>query len=641
MTLGMELKYESEKHKLVKDAILERAQASERKFADRYTKWEEAEKHFQAYVKETDADATRRQAREGGTPQFTTVTIPYSYATLLTAHTYWSAVFLNRSPVFQYTARHGEAQHRVQALEALIDYQLRVGSMLVPLYNWLMDAGKYGIGIIGNYWANEQSVVSEIIKAPRDFMGIPIPGTETTKKVRRVVPGYQGNRIFNVRPYDFLPDPRVSVVNLQDGEFCGRRTSIPWNEVKRREAAGNFFNVKRLREAGANYRTEREERGYSTAGIANESADFSYIEGEMKSGRRPASVEAIEMIMEIIPQDYGLGQSDYPEKWAFTLGFEDVIIGAQPLGADHDKFPYFIQSYEFDPYSHTSRGAMEILKPLNDTIDWLFNSHIFNVRKSLNDQFLIDPSRVREKDFRDGGPGIIARLRPSAYGQDVRTVVSQLPTQTVTTQHLRDVESLIDIVQRVSGVSDNLMGMVNPGGRKTATEVRSSSSAGVNRLKTIAEYNSALGWDPLSQVLVQNSQQDYDLERQMRIVGDLMMGDPKFLMVNRDEIQGFFDFVPVDGTFPVDRFAQANLWKEILGGVMKVPQIAMQYDLGGIFVHLAQLAGLKDITQYKLDVQPDQLIQQQAEAGNVVPMRGGGVTDLGVRQAATEAVRNG
>jgi hypothetical protein len=38
----------------------------------------------------------------------------------------------------------------------------------------------------------------------------------------------------------------------------------------------------------------------------------------------------------------------------------------------------------------------------------------------------------------------------------------------------------------------------------------------------------------------------------------------------------------VDGTLPVDRFAQANLWKEILAGMRTMPEIAQQYDMGRI-----------------------------------------------------------
>jgi hypothetical protein len=90
------------------------------------------------------------------------------------------------------------------------------------------------------------------------------------------------------------------------------------------------------------------------------------------------------------------------------------------------------------------------------------------------------------------------------------------------------------------------------------------------------------------------------------------------------DIQGFYDFIPVDGTLPVDRYAQANLWQQLLGQVRNFPQIMAGYNMGGIFEWIAQLAGLKNIGQFRIQISPDQQLMLQAQAGNVVPMGGQG-----------------
>lgn len=618
--ISLEIKYDTPLHKKLFDALDSRIKASRTKMQSRHEDWRKAEELYLAYTPASEEDQRRKERRDSGSQEFITVTIPYSYATLLTAHTYWASVFLSRNPVHQYTGRHGETQQQVQMVDALIDYQVQVGKHLVPYYIWLLDAGKYGVGIVGNYWAEDKTVVSEIHEVQREFMGIPIPGTSTKKKEVRTIRGYVGNRVYNIRPYDLLPDPKVSLVNLQQGEFCGRQTHISWNDVLRRADAKEYFNISQLKKRTL----ELGERQQGSAQI--ETPDWeehfaSYI--SKAEQKRPQSVHIAELVWDLVPKEWDLGDGTYPEKWVFTIGQGNVIIGARPLGEDHNQFPYFLQTYEIDGYSHASRGMMEILEPLNKTLDWLFNSHFYNVRKALNDNLVVDPSRVVMKDLRDGGPGRLIRLRPEAYGMDVRTIAHQLQMMDVTVNNIRDALSVIEVIQRVSGVSDNLMGMLDPGGRKTATEVRTSSSFGINRLKTIAEWNSALGWAPLASVLLQNTQQRYDMERMFKVAGDLLEGAPKFVQVTPEDIQGFFDFVPVDGTFPIDRFAQANLWKEILMGLAKMPQIAMQYDLGGIFSWMAQLAGLKNITQFKIQVTPDQQAMLAAERGNLVPINAG------------------
>jgi hypothetical protein len=302
------------------------------------------------------------------------------------------------------------------------------------------------------------------------------------------------------------------------------------------------------------------------------------------------------------------------------------VIGVQPLGALHNKFPFTVQELEPEGYGLSSRGIPEINQDIQNVIDWLVNSHFYNVRKALNNQVIVDPSRLVMQDVMDPLPGGVWRVKPEAYGQDVRTMMTQVPVVDVTQSHLRDTQFMIEMSQRAHGINDSIMGLVGAGGggRKTATEVRTSSSFGINRLKTSAEYFSAMAWAPLSQRMVQNSQQYFDQEKKLRIVGDLAttMG-PTFLDVNPESIIGFYDYVPVDGTLPVDRFAQANLWRELLKQMHDFPEILMQYDVSKIFAWVAQLAGLKNINQFRIEVQPDAQLAAQAQQGNVVPIANG------------------
>jgi len=130
-------------------------------------------------------------------------------------------------------------------------------------------------------------------------------------------------------------------------------------------------------------------------------------------------------------------------------------------------------------------------------------------------------------------------------------------------------------------------------------------------------------------MMVQNSQQYYELDRKFRLVGDLAeQAGPGFVNVDAAAIQGFYDFVPIDGTLPADRFAQANLWRELMGQMRNFPKLIQQFDMSKIFSWVAQLAGLKNINQFKIKVQPDAQVAAQAQQGNVVPLGGGARQDL-------------
>jgi hypothetical protein len=597
----------------------------ERNSGTKTEKWKDAEERILAYIPERDVDAARRAERESGMPSYTTIQVPYTYAVVMAAHTYLTSVFMGRDPVFQVSGRHGEPQMSVQAMEALLAYQLLVGRMLPYLYTWLYDSLKYGIGIIGIYWDNRIENVTTIQEQPiLDMFGQPTGGSE---KIQTTTPfrSYSGNRIYCIQPQSFIWDVRVPMKEFMHGEYCGEKKKLQWNEIVRREKAGTLMNVEHIKggQAYSNFNTSEGSGQLERPEIFSNS-NTGY---EAQTGtKHPWMVGVIQLVVEIIPKEdmWKLSNSDFPEKWVFTCTDDfSILLGASPLGAYHCQYPYSVIPLEPEGYGLVPRGMPETLTPIQNTLDWLINSHFFNVRAALNNRYIVDPSRVVMKDLLDPKPGGIVRVKASAYGQDVKQSMSQFPITDVTQHHIADFQNMLGVGERVIGVNDQIMGMLNNGGRKTATEVRTSTGFGVNRLKTICEFASATGWDPLSMMMVQNSQQYYDMALKLKIVGDLSQtAGQNFLTVTPDAIAGFYDFIPIDGSLPIDRYQQVGLWKELFQTVLTIPQIGLQYDLARIFQWVAQLAGLKNISQFKIQVAPDQLLQMQAQAGNVIPLGG-------------------
>ena len=625
------LQYNSHEHNRIREALRQRIKMSKDKLGDRYAKWAEMEDRAQAYIKPTEGDEARAAKRKSGKPQYTTLEIPYSYAMLLSAHTYWTSVFLGRDPVMQYEGRHSEPADQVRAVEALMNYQLTVANWLVPLYIWLLDMGKYGLGVVGHYWVDEFAITSETVEVDVSYFGLKT-GHKRKQRNTIKIPGYSGNKLFNVRPQDFLPDPRVSIARFQEGEFCGRRTEIGWNTVLKRVADGTYYNKEAVRGNMGKWGMNKE-TGSSNLILPDSMATFyTQASGEdLGDGKSTKSFfELIEMTIELVPSEWGLGKSSYPEKWCFSMINDEVVVGAQPQGLYHDKFGYDVIEYEMEGYALGKRSMLEMLDPLNNALSWLFNSHMHNVRKVMNDQLIVDPSKIVMNDLTSPDAGRLIRLKPDAYGTDARLAVSQLQVTDITSGHLRDAQVVIEMMQKLVGVVDNIMGAVNSGGRKTATEVRTSSSFGVNRLKTTCEYASSMGFGPMSSKLLANTQQKYDGEKMFNIAGQLLATKAP-IRVTPDVIAGFYDFIPIDGTMPIDRFAQASLWKELLGLFLKAPQLAAGYDMPGIMGLVANLSGVKNLDQYRINqappqvgARPDEEIQNEVQKGNLIPFKGVG-----------------
>lgn len=609
--------YSTPLHRKVLDAILIRKSAAERAMATPITKFTDAENSFLAYAPTTEADLARKNKRREGKSQYTTIVLPYTYAMTMTAHTYLSTVFLGRSPVYQFTGRHGETENAVQGVEAIMDYQMNVGNMLMPHYIWLMDALKYGIGAMSSYWDTETSVVSRITEEPRTMFGLELPGTVKKRTTTRIT-GYTGNKLYNIRPHDLLPDGRVPVGELNRGEFFGHKLRVGWHTILEGAQTKRYFNVDTLERMRAN-----PDKDFSAGSPALTLPEQNEQTIQTPDGMKDVGrIDLIDMTIKLVPKDWGLGQSAAPEKWRFVVANSAVIISAAPLGLYHDKFPYHILQPEFDGYSFITRSPQEVIQPLAEVMSWLLNSHFYNVRATLNNQFLFDPTMVEIEDLLDPEAGLMIRTTPQAAGRDVRSLLAQLPVADVTRGNIADMQVVAEVAQLVLGINQNIMGAVNTGGRKTATEIRASSTFGINRMKGLAEFLSAQGFGPLGQVLLQNTQQFLDQELQLKVAGPLVQRGKQWLNVTPQAISGFYDFVPVDGTMPIDRIALANTWRELLVQASKIPGVLQRYDMAKIFEYVAELGGAKNVDQFRIEVQPDGAVAAGAQAGNLVPMGG-------------------
>lgn len=634
-SLQHELKPDSALYDRIKNGVLERKKYSDRKMSESRTRWRAMDESFKAYVPVKEIDQEKKNAwANQGKLDYITLGVPYSYAIAMTAQTYLSTIFLSRNPVYQFSGRHGETQSSIQAVEALMDYQLRVGKHLPVLMNWIFSWAKYGVGFIGEYWCKETAQVARIVEKPATIFGMEVPFK--TSKVREVidVTTFEGNNLYNVSVYDVYPDPRVSLINFQKGEFFGRDVRVGFHELLEGEANNRYFNIDVVRSKGA--------PGQANDGQSEASSTLSlpYMYGEQQVYKGPAFHKLHEMFIRLVPSQWGLGTSRKVEKWVFTLVDDDVVIGAQPLGLIHNEFPFSVIEYGMGSEEFVKCSMIEIVEPLSKALTWLFNSHMYGVRKSLTDTRVVDPSKVTIKDMLQPFGGSIVRLKPSAYGQRPSDAIHQLVVRDPTASHTADMMTVERMMQRALGVIDDLMGVSGAGSdRQTATEVRNRTGFATSRMKSSAEYAAAVGFASLSQRMLMNTQQLYSEEKEFRIAGSMLLdaSSLRSMKVNPDMISGFYDFVPVDGTMPIDRLAQANFWKEIIGMISQNPMLFQQWDVSGLLAHVMSMQGERNINKFRIQAMDPMALQQQALMGNVVPLQGqqGGKTRLDANLGAT------
>jgi hypothetical protein len=398
---------------------------------------------------------------------------------------YYCSIFLSRNPILQFQATSGGGRQNPQAVESFISYQVRRGGFHPLYFNWLYDIPLYGVGIFGQHWANETRTVAEIREVPDTFNGVPLIGRTKKVKMSRQIKGYEGHKGFQVRPANWFQDPTVTMADFQSGQYCGFDSEMNWNELIQGKHDGLYFNIDaaaKLWGTGSG--------GALDYDVGSMQLDLPEIENSdvVSTFKTRGAKRNFELHVTLIPKDWKLGESTLPEKWVFVVLGDQVIIGARPLGEYHNKYPFNLAEYEYGGHQFSKRSLYETTEELNYTLSWLFNSHMFNVRKALNNLFVINTNLLRTSDIRSPEDGLFIRTRTNIGANvPVSQGIQQLQVFDVTQNHIRDSAVVTDMMHRLTGANDALMGAVNSGGRKTAQEVRSSNNFSMTRLKTAAE----------------------------------------------------------------------------------------------------------------------------------------------------------
>ena len=630
------LKPGSEAHDRVLAYLLRRIEDSEEAMTDFYDRWEVAERKVQAWINLPNWEQTLKDANKNGKPpQVVDVVIPFSYAIVQTIVTYLLHAFAGRKPIFQVNTYKPEDVLAAEAMEKVMQYNADHTRYVRALSNMIQDSQIYGVGITRSMWKTETAWRTNRVQTPQfSIFGREIGSTTEAEREQRTV--YEGNMAYSQDPFMFFPDPRVPMTEVnRRGEYVFWRNFQGCHALLKEESEGTLKWVKQTPRglpASGKYSSVRNlmSGGSSQPGM-NEGRRF------MGSGDY---YQVDQGTVEIIPRQLGLGESMVPEKWLFTILNKKQIVQAEPFNADHDMHPVQVTEPYSLGYGFGNLGIVDYINPIQDLISWLFNSHLDNVRRVINDSMIVDPLAVEMQDLRQSGPGRIIRMKRSAANRDVRSAISQLQVSDVTGGHIADAQALLRIGQMLSAVTDNIMGMQDEGGRKTATEVRQSGQAAASRLANLAKVISSQSMVDTAEVWSLNIQQNISEEFAIQVLGK----DGAELKITPDQLNGDFNFPIHDGTLPLDKVALMDVWKEVFAITLQDQQLRQTMDIPKMFEYIAELGGAQNIQSFKANVVPDEQVAQMAQDGNIVPLgapRLGDITQNTMNESPADRIREG
>jgi len=611
----LDLRPGSTLHIFLKNEILKRARASRSVVEKRFNSWNEIDRVLTTYIPTTQAE---KDIKTADSRKPVSIIFPYSYAVLDTLMTYMTMAFF-QDPIFRYEGVSPEDTIGAILLEKAIELQCYKMKVPLSLHTMFRDSFAYGIGVTSPGW----EVLRGFKNRPKSR--IPIIGSILDGIVDRTPQKetlFEGSTLSNVDPYLYLPSPNVAAQDVQKGEYVGWVGKENYLSLLEDEGYDNYsFNAKYTKHVLNKKSIYGDSQSKRTEKFGESKNDF--------SDDVTTPIDVIWMYIKLVPKEWKIGTSEEPEKWLFGLAADSVIVKAKPLGLNHDMFPIAVAAPEFDGYTTTPISRIETLFGLQGVVDFMFNSHIANVRKAINDMFVVDPYLINTNDLKDPKPGKLIRMRRPAWGRGVEKAIQQLEVNDITRSNIADTSFIIQWMQKIGATDDPMMGSLRQGGpeRLTKGEFQGTHTGAVSRLEKLARVISIQAMQDIAYMFASHTQQlmskDVFVKASGRWQEDLIAeyGGAKKIQVDPYKINIEYDVVHRDGSVPGGNFAAMGV--QLFNIMAQHPELNQKIDIYRFFEHVIRDAGCKNASDFKrveTKVMPDEEVANEVDKGNLTEM---------------------
>ena len=601
---------QQEEAKLI-DYVRAASKMSFERISRRYDHWRDADRAHDVWV---PADSTKFREK---------AVVADTRAIADTVLTYMMAALTGRNPMFQLEGMNRKSRRSALILERLLHQHMRRTAGEARLAQMLLDSIRYGFAPTKVIWDAKKNT----------------------------------NHIINFDPRRVFPDPRVNWGDWDRMQFVIFGDYVSTNALVSSGLYPKLNKYPGLRRKGgrksswdAHKHWREEGRGLSInpeEPVGSENGHHFVLDNAR-----------IVDEMWVRLQGYEVGVPSVEQLWmCITVVDEEAIIRCQ-LNPYGQQFPIVMGGLFQDSHKTFSQSLYDLLLPLHEVSSWLLRSRIDNVQAALNNLMFVDPTQVSIPDLIDRNPWGVVRTMPGAKPGD-GVFIAQVPD--VTKGHWNDIAAMSDLKQRVSAASDAQQGVPTADGIRTATEIARLTQLGSQRLGVLARIMSATTVRPMVRMMVQNLQDALFLEGSLKVDVDkapgMLLADAQDGYVDFDVqgLQGSVDYLVIDGTLPIEPTRNAETWMNMLQ-IVNQSGLQLEYKAGKIVEEAIRAMGVSDLDQFRISEEEKQMgmtpsqqmammekqrgvstgapqqtetmsqeqLMREAEAGNIVPMQGGG-----------------
>lgn len=522
--------------------------------------------------------------------------LPMTATQVTTMSTYVAQTLFGQETPWKVEGRRPEDEVPAEFVNQLLRWNAEQQPTYLLGYLWCQDAIAVNRGVFYNSWA--PIFKPELMQVPTadpndlDEQGQPKTYLRPTRR-NKVVGSY--NRMEIVSPYDWISDPSLPLWRLQEMRFCGHRTVLPVTELRRRSKLPIDHPSYVLPSAVEDLVTKAKK------GIAQADAAVPSLPGvlpnpaEIRLSRTAyertralqptgniqadkndtGNVECWELWVRLVPSEnkiYGdeidnrtgpvndAPQTDTPDEpvlFQILIAGGDVLLSITESTYAHGAYPYTVGEGRPNAHFQFSPGWVQILKGIQDYVDWLKSRHQEALSRTLGNIFLYNPAYVDVADFMNPDKeGLLIALKPEAAGMPLKDVFQQIPIKDLTENFLEEAMEFVKFSESVTAASAGMQGSIPSGADPSATQFAGTQQMGAGRMASIARLLSSQALVPQCKQFVSNFQQFMDKPQVVRFKPTDAtnippeLADAAAVTVTKDTIAGEYEFVAHDGTMP-------------------------------------------------------------------------------------------
>lgn len=648
---GINLDPNGDTHKVLLQALNDRIRRGYRTGETMRNSWRKLD-HLQTAYVPPDTHTAFDMDRDPKAP--IRVVVPVSRANLDTMVAYAAGVFFgDPTGMYPLTARSSkEAMIRAAKMDRLLNAQAQWFQHKLSHFTSLRDTFLYGLSAKAPIWrkhSRKEPVPTEVTEVLFTMIRKEMPDIRIGDIIRTLEERvyHEGSYIENIDVYSLILDPHATLNRYQESEFIGywKRSNAMLLLRDETDDEMRLFNCKYVYDL-----TKSDDARSKTANWLQESGrhemtdamSSDMVPGSMES-RTTNEIDIAYLFWRMIPSEWGIGDTDTPELWAFAVAGEQVIIQAYPLDYDHGMIPMVMDGPQTCGYDMLPVSSLAATYGLHQFIDWKVRMHYWNASRVHNSMFVLDGSMINAEDFRKGGPRQIIRLQRPLYGDaNIDRFIKQLQFHDMTNDYPNHVQALMQFNDYCVGTHAITQGdMSGMPERPTQWGLQAAQQAALSRLAKDCQVVTEQSYYTLIRQMCHNNVQFLDNDMIVQILGSryedqlrdefgLAPGMDDLVVSPWDLDMGSFEIEPLNR---MQKETDIQAMSQMVDRMLSIPEVAMDafggMDVSRMFLSIIRKMGFENVHEFRREggqmpgmqaqVLPDEQVMAMQQAGNMVP----------------------